>query len=154
MPWTKQQIIEEAFDAAGLSSYIFNMKPEDYQSALRKLDTMMATWYARGILLPYPQSMDPADSDLDTDTNLPDWSVEAVYSNLALRISPAFGKTVSLELKMTAIDAFRDLQRKFSKPESMQFPETLPRGAGNNSRYINDRYFDPPYTIFQPWDKK
>lgn len=154
MSWSKEKIINEAFDAAGLSSYVFNLKPEDYQSALSKLDTMMAGWYGQGIELPYPQTADPDDSDLDTDTNLPDWAIEAVYANLAVRIAPAFGKSVSSELRNTAINAFTRLSIKFSAPVSMQFPETLPRGAGNRRVVRGDTYFNEPYGPYQPWDKK
>lgn len=147
MSYTKENLINDAFDAMGLSSYVFQLKPEDYQSALRKLNSMMAGWYSRGIILPYPN-----DAELDSETNLPDWAIEAVYSNLAVRIAPAFGKTISDELRRTALESMQAVLIKFGGSLDMQFPETLPKGAGNRSDIRRD-YFSEPYGPLQPWDK-
>ena len=51
MGWTKRQYIEQAFEEVGLAAYVFDLTPEQLQSALRKLDAMMAEWNAKGLRL-------------------------------------------------------------------------------------------------------
>jgi hypothetical protein len=54
MGYTKRQFISAAFEEIGLASYVFDLQPEQLQSALRRLDAMMADWNAKGIRLGYP----------------------------------------------------------------------------------------------------
>ena len=51
MGWTKREYIEQAFEEIGLASYVFDLTPEQLQSALRKLDAMLAEWNAKGLRL-------------------------------------------------------------------------------------------------------
>lgn len=132
MSWTKREFVNQAFEAIGLANYVFDLSPEELQSAVRQMDTMLATWNSKGIRISYPIPSTPSDTDLDTETQVPDSANEAIYLNLALRLAPGFGKSVTAELKQFAFSAYRDLLKLFaSAPVEMQFPETLPRGAGN-----------------------
>ena len=36
MSWTKRQIVEQALEELGLASYVFDMQPEQVESAKRK----------------------------------------------------------------------------------------------------------------------
>ena len=54
MGYKKRQFISAAFEEIGLASYVFDLQPEQLQSALRRLDAMMADWNAKGIRLGYP----------------------------------------------------------------------------------------------------
>ena len=38
MAWTKRDFITQAFEEAGLGSYVFDLTPEQLQTALRKLN--------------------------------------------------------------------------------------------------------------------
>ena len=60
MSWTKREIVEEAYGELALAGYVFDLDPEEEQAALRKLDTMMAVWDARGVRLGYPLASSPA----------------------------------------------------------------------------------------------
>ena len=40
MGWTKRQFVTQAFEEIGLASYVFDLTPEQLQSALRRLDAM------------------------------------------------------------------------------------------------------------------
>ena len=72
MAYTKRDIVEQAFEEIGLASYVFDLQPQQLESALRRLDAMMATWNAKGIRLGYPLPSSPADSDLDQEVGVPD----------------------------------------------------------------------------------
>lgn len=152
MSWTKLQFVTQAFEAVGLASYVYDLQPEQLQSAVRQLDSMMMGWYNKGIQLAYPITSSPEDSDLDTETNVPDRANEAIITNLALRIAPNYGKQVSPELKQNAYNAYQGLLCISTKPEEMQLPQTMPRGAGNKPWRYEDNYYDRPYRPYQPWD--
>jgi len=101
MPWTKRQIVSEAFSEIGKGGYAFDMQPEEYQSALRRLDAMMATWGATtNIRIGYVGG--DGFGDIGVETEVPDWAVSAIYLNLAISIAPTYGKTVSADTKINA----------------------------------------------------
>lgn len=102
MGWTKRDFIAAAYEEIGLAQSVFDLSPEQIQSALRKMDSMMATWNARGIRLGYPLPSSPGESELTTDTEVPDRANEAIYTNLAIRLASAVGRPVSDDLKRVA----------------------------------------------------
>lgn len=130
MSWTKRQFINQAFEEIGIASYAYDLTPEQYESALRKLDSMIASWNAKGIRFGYPLPASPAESSLDTDTGCPDANNEAIYQNLGIRLAPAFGKIVSEDLKANAKASYNAMLVRQVVPIPMQFPSTMPKGAG------------------------
>jgi hypothetical protein len=88
MSYKKRQFISAAFEEIGLASYVFDLQPEQLQSALRRLDAMMADWNAKGIRLGYPLPSSPQDSDLDEDTLVPDSAYEAIICSLGHQAGP------------------------------------------------------------------
>lgn len=145
MSWTKQQLIEQAFSEIGLAPYVFDASAEQYQDALRLLDSMMSQWDGKGIRLRYPVSLSPSDSVLSDASNIPDWAVEAVYTNLAIKLAPSYGKVVSPETRQTAKKSYDLLLLRMVKPNQMQLPGTMPAGAGNKIwRLTNDPFLKTP----------
>lgn len=151
MAYTKRDIVEQAFEEIGLASYVFDLQPQQLDSALRRLDAMMATWNAKGIRLGYPLPSSPADSDLDQDTGVPDNAIEAMILNLAVRVAPGFGKTVSPDTKGNAKRAYNELLANSAMPLEMQLGnETIPSGAGNKGwRYYNNPFLRAPQDPLQ-----
>lgn len=144
MSWTKRDLIIEALGELGLGA-TFDITAEEYDSALRRLDTMLAVWDAKGIRLGYPLPATPDASDLDQDSNLPDAALEPVYLNLALRLAPGYGKTVSIDSRRNASDGYDRLQIDAAQPLPPQQPNTMPRGAGNKPwRPLSSPFFPKP----------
>jgi len=141
MGYSKRQFVTAAFEEIGLASYIFDLQPEQLQSALRRLDAMMAEWNGKGIRLGYPIPGSPQDSDLDEPSEVPDSANEAIYTNLAIKIAPSYGKGVMPETKATAKEAYNTLLSRATTPNEMQLPGTMPSGAGNKSW----RNYDNPF---------
>ena len=137
MSYTKRQLVEAAMAEIGLASYAFDLMPEQRELALRRLDSMMAEWNTRGLRLGYPVPDNPADSDIDVDSNTPDAAWEAIITNLALRLAPSYGKQVNIETKVTARHAINTILSRASMPSEMKLP-AMPSGAGNKS-------FDDPF---------
>jgi hypothetical protein len=144
MSYTRRQFVEAAFEEMGMAAYTFDITPQMMESASRRLDAMMATWNARGIRIGFPLPLSPQDTDLDTETGVPDAANEAIITNLAIRIAPSFGKQVSPMTMATAKTAYDALQARFSTVYEMQFPRNMPAGAGNKPWRYNNPFLLPP----------
>ena len=142
MGWTKREYITQALEEIGLANYVFDLTPEQLQSALRRLDTMIAQWNGYGIRLGYPLVNDPSDADLDTVTMVPDFANEAIITNLGVRLAPSYGKVVMPETKSQARDGYKTLLQRFAMPPEQQMPGSLPRGAGHKDP--ETPYIRPP----------
>jgi hypothetical protein len=143
--WTKQQIIAAAYAELGVADYDFDVQPEEQESALRRLDAMMAVWDGKGIRLGYPLPSSTDVSSLDQDSGLPDTALEPVFLGLALRLAPSIGKTVSVDTRRNASDGFDRLQIAAAQPLPPQQPNTMPRGAGNKPwRPLSSPFFPKP----------
>lgn len=134
MSWTKRQIIEQAYEELGLAAMFYDLQPEQIESARRKMDTMVAGWSTKNIQVGYPLPSEANSSDVDQETNVPDYAVEALYLNLAIKIAPSYGKAVMPDTKIAAKAAFNTvLQKAVANPPKMKFSCELPSGAGNKS---------------------
>lgn len=144
MGYTKRQFVTAAFEEIGLADYVFDLQPEQLNSALNRLDAMMAEWNAAGIRLGYSMPSSPQDSDLDEPTFAPDSAWEAIITNLAIRLAPGFGKTVSPDTKVTAKTAYNVLLQRAAYPLEKQLPVTMPIGQGNKPWRWDDPYMPFP----------
>ena len=143
--WSKRQIISEAYGELALAGYEVDLSPEEQQTALRRLDTMMATWEAKGVRVGYAFPANPDDSDLDTPSGLPDSAVEAAYLSLAIRLSPGNGKQISPDTRKAAREGYDMLLIAAAQPQQQQLPNTLPRGSGNRPWLTTSQpFFSPP----------
>jgi len=137
--------VTEALGELGLASYVFDMQPEDLQTALRRLDAMMAEWNGKGIRLGYPLPGSPQDADLDEPSQVPDSANEAIITNLAIRLAPGFGKQPSPLTLATAKAGYNTLLSRAAMPEEQQLPGTMPSGAGLKPwRWYGDPFIRPP----------
>jgi hypothetical protein len=130
MGYSKRQFVTAAFEELGLASYVFDLSSEQLESALRRLDVMMATWNGQGIRLSYPLPGSPENSDIDAESSVPDSANEAIITNLALRLASGIGKTVQPETKVAAKQAYNVLLSRAAHPLEMALPNTMPSGAG------------------------
>lgn len=144
MGWTKRQYIEQAFVEIGMAGYVFDLTPEEMNTALRQLDSMVAAWNAKGIRLGWPMTSSPQNADLDELTEITDAANEAIYCGLAVRIAPTFGKTVGGQTQFFAKQAYDQLLSIAALPPEKQLPCTLPAGAGNKPWRNNDSPFIRP----------
>jgi hypothetical protein len=131
MGWTKRQYVTGALEELGMASYVFDLEADQLDSAVRRLDSMMAEWNGRGIRLGYPLPSSPSGTDIDAQTGTPDSAHEAIITNLAIRLAPSYGKQVSPQTMATARHALNTLMARAAAPPQMQLPGTLPAGAGN-----------------------
>lgn len=138
---TKRQIIDDAYTAVGLASYVFDLTAEELQHAKRSLDGMMAEWGVRGAHMGWN-----AGGSVSDESGLPDWAVSAVSLNLGLRLAGAAGKPVMPETKAAARAAYQTVLTMTADRVEMALDRRLvPAGAGNRRVYgYRGVYLDPP----------
>lgn len=141
--WTKRALINEAFSELGLQGYEFDITPEEQMTALRRLESMMATFEAKGVRVGYAFQI-PDELDPDTESGLPDSAVEPVYLNLAIRLGPGFGKAIRAETKQAAKDGYTTLLWIAAQPQQQQMRGGMPAGAGNRNRLPYRPFLAPP----------
>lgn len=146
MGWTKRQLVQQAFEELGLASYFFDLNPEQIESAMRRMDAMIAGWNANGVRINYTLPASPQDSDLDSDSGVPDFANEAIYLGLSVRLGPSLGKQVSQETKMFADMAYNNMANQVVTPvHERQLPREMPRGQGTKPwRNFNNPFVIPP----------
>ena len=142
MSWTKRQYAEDALMELGIASYVFDLEASQVESAVRRLDTMMAEWNGRGIRLGYPLPSSHGDTVLTAEAGIPDSAHDAIITNLAIRLAPSYGKQVSNETKATARHSFNTLLARATYPPQMQLP-SMPAGAGNKDATFTSEPTDP-----------
>lgn len=130
MGYTRRAFIDGALEEIGLASYAYDATAEELTGAMRRLDSMMAEWNARGVRIGYPIPDGPATGALTDETDVPDSAWEAVVLNLAIRIAPSYGKQVMPATMTGAKRAFAALLNLHAQPAEMQLP-IMPAGAGN-----------------------
>lgn len=142
MAYKKLDIVDLAFQEIGIASYEFDLNPQESNGALRQLDLMMATWNKRGIRLAYPIPLSPNDSDLDQEIDIPDNAFEAMYLNLAVRISSGFGKQLAPETRIAASRTYQELLSTQIHPIEQALDATaVPSGAGNKTWQLTQNPF-------------
>lgn len=130
MSYTKRQLVIGAMAEIGLSNYAFDLSTDQIEQALKRLDAMVAAWGTRGIRLGFPLPGSPEASDAYAETALPDWAWDAVVTNLAVRLAPSYGKSVSPDTKGVARETYNSLLARFAMPAEIQL-SALPAGAGH-----------------------
>lgn len=147
MAYTKRQLLEAAFEEIGIASFVFDVSPDEQVSALRRLDAMMATWGGPGIgiRIGYAATSNPKASDPDQDSGIPDWAAEAVWLNLALRLSAGYGKPLGKSTTAAAKMAYDALLASVAgEIPQIQPMGNLPIGAGYKRRRAPSPFVSPP----------
>ena len=139
MSYTIRQFVESALEELGLAAYNFDASPDQFSSAAKRLNSMLAEWNAKSIRLGATLYGNPNDIDLDADSNVPDNANEAIITNLALRVAPMYGKSPMPGTALNAKRAYDAMLLAFSQPVEMQLGE-MPSGAGNKPWRWDDPY--------------
>lgn len=139
---TKRQACEMAFEEIGLEGYEFNVTPEEYATALRRLDALMAEWVGPGKRLDLGYTFPPTigDSDLDDAIGVPDFALNTVALYLALAIMPAIGKSMSSETRKRMREGMDAVRAAYSAIPNRALPNSTPLGAGQK-----------PWSTWQPF---
>ncbi len=140
MPEKASDIIGDALREIVVAGAEAPIEADEGQSAIRYLNRMMAEWDVRGYNLGCT-----VVSDLGDDITIPDGTVEAVVSNLAIRLASQFG--VSIDPASALIDrarvGLRAVRLLTISVGPSSFPSTLPIGSGNEGDSTFTDHFYP-----------
>lgn len=146
----KRDLIQTAFEICGQAGYEFELTPEEYESALRRLNGFMYECQGKGIVTGYNFPVANSLGSPEEESGL-DWAdQEAVSQTLARRMAPSIGKTLGDDANA---EYGRTLQAFYSRHLTVPFTEMgrqTPRGHGN--RYWNGPwpYFNTPAPTDEP----
>src|SRR3990167_3117114 len=144
MSYSKRNFIDGGFEEIGFAAYTFDLSPEQYEGAKRRLNSMMAEWNGKGLRLGFPLPTNPDEDDLDEQTYVPDHANEAIITNLAVRLAPMVGKVLSPDTRVAAKNALNNLMARLAAPIEMQMPAGMPSGAGNKHTSAGTAFLDAP----------
>lgn len=106
---------------------------------LSVMNDMMLEWAVLDIHLGY---QNPAS--LDDDIGVPDWSLSAVKSTVALRMATFAERSATLELAQIQEDAYNTMLNQLNTGILTVYPSTMPIGAGNEMCGTRNRFFGDP----------
>lgn len=120
---TPRQIIRRALAKLGVLASESPITDQEMTDALDQLHDMMLQWDSQGINLGYQ-----IPSGFDETSGLPDWSLGAVKSNLAIRLAPEFGRPIDAGLANESTLTFTALLSRAIQLGPVEYPNILPIG--------------------------
>lgn len=132
---TKRDLIKQALEDIGITEH-FDITPEEFQSAMRRMDRMAAEWAGVGISVGYNLA-----GGLDDEAGIEAADENCFAVNLGVRIARSFGKTVTAEAKVEAGQALNAMQVSHITVPEVPHPASLPLGTGNRQGVMERQYF-------------
>ena len=130
---TALSIIEDSYGEIRVKKAGIDLTEDEIDTAIRKLNRLMVEWDSIGIHLGFRKV-----SDSGEDTGIPDWAENATITTLAMRLASTFGKAVADELNLAQRISFKSMQNRSTEPVSVNYPDILPVGSGND-RWADDQ---------------
>ncbi len=129
--YTKRDVAMMALEEIALANYVFDGTAEEDVALLRRMDAMMASAPWSGIF--YNTATTDGSSLPSDPVSIDDDYLEAVYTNLALRIAPTYGKVVSAETRVAASQGKNAVSAVYARDRlpCMILNGTTIRGQGN-----------------------
>lgn len=137
----KRDLIQVAFEICGQAGYEFELTPEEYESALRRLNGLMYEWQGRGITTGFAFPIINSLGSPEESSGLAWEDQEAVGQTLARRMAPSIGKNLGAEAKAEYKGTMDAFFARHTSLVSMEMGRQTPRGQGN-------RYWNGPRPYF------
>ncbi|HIE4798962.1 TPA: packaged DNA stabilization gp4 family protein [Serratia marcescens] len=145
---SKGDLVRASLRKIGVASNatLTDTEPQSIEDSLDDLEMMMAEWENgdsdKGIALGYAFSDDGVPPGPDDVHSLPTYSLNAVISNLAVRIANDYGfdppQTLVLKARRGKELLIKALSRK--RTPVLSYPNRMPVGSGNRL-FNGQRYF-------------
>lgn len=134
----KRYLVEKALAEIGLAGSAYDLTPEEQTDVLTQLDGYMGTLKAQGVEVGYlfaipdfETEANPQESTMADDSGIKLMHAEAIYTALAIRICPMFGKQPAPDLKIAFQRAHNAMLTSVAKTVKLEYPTRYPLGAGN-----------------------
>lgn len=137
----KRDLVQLAYEECGQADYSYTIQTDEYDSALRRLNVLMAEWAGVGIDLGY-NFPDYGNGSPEDESGIPIEASQVVGLHLAARIAPTMGKTLSGETRAQMAVSLANLRAMYLTAPSMSLSRQTVRGAGNRwGTWNRDPYY-------------
>jgi hypothetical protein len=140
MAETAGSVIKSALQEILVQASEAPLEPDETIDALLYMNRFMAEQAANGIALGFTEVDDTSD-----EITIPGGAINGLVFNLAMKLAPQFGKVVSITLATNAKDALATMRNIAVTIGRSQFPNTLPRGSGNEDDGVRQDQFYPDH---------
>lgn len=141
---TALEVINRAFSIIGIRSSEVDLTDNEIADGIETLNDMMTEQAADGLQLGFAKVIDKTD-----DIEVPDWSLAAIKSNLAVRLAPEYDRPLTQAVVMFADSSFTAIKNRSIVIGAASFPDTLPVGSGNR---VHNDVNQPHYFVDQDFD--
>ena len=130
----KVDTIQDAYSQLRISGLTVNPTPSDLETALVRLENMMAEFSCRNICTNYNAEDVP---DPNSVTNVEKYAWQMMATNLAIRLIPDFNKDVPPALMALAGASLGSVSAMSAKAglTDVPYPGRMPRGSGSTLRF-------------------
>ncbi len=135
---TANHFIIRALTRLGIRASETSLQADEIQDGLYVLNDMLSAMEP-GLRLGFS----PVEGITD-EVRIPREANGAMIDQLAIKLAPEFGRSVSIDLLRSAKDSWRNMLISMIFIGDVDYPSTLPKGSGNNCDYdnfINDTFF-------------
>lgn len=127
---TASYIAEKALKRILVQAADSGLEADETEDFYDSMNDYMSMLESRGIVLGYTTVSNPADY-----VTVPDGAVMGIIANMAIKVSPDYGGTVSPALILEARQGMSAMRTLGRNQISTSYPATLPSGAYNNRFY-------------------
>lgn len=124
----KRTILDMAFESAGLAGFELDRTAEEQTAALRKLNAMMKEWPWSLAAYNQPSYSVGLPEEL---SNIPGDAESAVSDELAMRIAPGLGLSLSAEQRAVRAQTRAMFVATYTTIPSCDLPGGVPLGSGH-----------------------
>lgn len=111
-----------------------DIQGQEMLDGIEVMNNMLIEWENSGIVLGFAPIAVPADV-----VRAPRGTEDAIQANLAARIAPEYSKQITPTLAAAISASTDNMLRIISQPVDVEYPDTLPKGSGNQC-YGDDYY--------------
>jgi len=134
MATLKSDLIRQSLAKLAITGYDYDIDPEEVDTALIELETMMTEWDGQGIRVSFTLAVSPEEALASQPAGSYDWARNAIVCNLAVRLAPNYGKQVPPELALNAAQSMSRILTATPVLPEVQYTARMPRGSGNTLR--------------------
>lgn len=134
---TADDMIRQAYSRLVIRASETALQPDEIQDGLDVLNDMIAEWERL-----YHLGASPV-ANVSDEVRIPRYADNTFKDHLALRLGPHFGKAIPADLRDNATTSLNNMLAANVFIGSVDLPDTLPTGSGNQCDDFDDRRFFP-----------
>jgi hypothetical protein len=133
---TGTQFVTRALGRLGIKAAETSLEASELQDGLDSLNDMLINWEESGYLMGFSPI-----ANLTDEVRVPRGANAAIIDSLAIVLAPEYSRPISPALAASAEMHFNNMLNAIVHIGAANMPSTLPKGAGNEDIYTDNRTF-------------